>query len=469
MDKEIINDIKNIVGENWVDTNPERVNNYSLESTHEAYGLVAPEPVTGSIVVKPAGKEEISEIMKYANKNDIKVIVKGGGTALSANAVPEQPLIILSMERLNEVLEVDEDNFVIKCQAAVTLGDLNETLQKEKFYFPLHPGEEGAHVGGMVVMNAGGVRAVRHGIMRNQVQGMEVVLPTGEIVRYGGKTGKLVKDNAGYNLMQLMIGSEGTLGIITEVTLKIYKEPEVSGTLIISYDKREDAFKTVPEILKLGITPVAIEFVENKEIMAAAEEIGKNWPVENGNAYLMIILEEEDEDKLYDMGMMIDEVSEKLNARDMVIAQTTSEQQDILDIRSHILPAIQDRLVDSPDTTVPPTEIDNFLEFVEKMEIEYDTEIPVIAHAGDGNMHLCILKKDGEIPSYYEELKEKLYKKAIEMGGTITGEHGVGKLRLKYLPLQFTSRELDIMWQIKQAFDPNNILNPGSEIFEPEK
>lgn len=468
MEQEVKDSLEDIIGKDWVDDDQERVKSYSEESTNDSYALVAPEPAAGSIVVKPADTEEISKIMKYANREQIPVIAKGGGTALSANAIPTEPSILLSLERLNNVLEIDEDNLVIKCEAAVTLGDLNERLKKSELFFPLHPGDEGAHVGGMVVMNAGGVRAVRHGIMRNQVRGLEVVLPTGEIINYGGKDGKLVKDNAGYNLMQLMIGSEGTLGIVTKATLRLYPEPKASGTLIISYEDRRDAFRTVPEILKEGISPVAIEYIGKEQIEAAAREVGQEWPAREGNGYLMLILAEEKEDDLYDIGMSIEEISSRNSALDMLIAETDREQETILDIRSHVLPAIQDNLVDSPDTTVPPAQIGDFLEEVDKLADSYGTEIPVIAHAGDGNMHLCILKEEGETPDYYQELKEALYKKAIKYGGTITGEHGVGMLRLKNLPLQFSERELDIMWQIKKAFDPNNILNPGKEVINRE-
>jgi len=368
---------------------------------------------------------------------------------------------------MNKILEIDEGNLMISCETAVTLGDLIEALkEKDNLYFPLHPGDEGAHVGGMVSMNAGGVRAVKHGIMRNQVQGMEVVLPTGEVVMYGGSKGKLIKNNAGYDLMQLLIGSEGTLGVITKVVLKLYPEPKASGTLIISYDDRHDAFKTVTKILQAGIIPMAIEYVEKREIEMAAEDVSMEWPAKSGNCYLMVILSEDNEDDLFEKGGMIDEICSEFNAKDMLIAQTLAEQRDILDIRSHILPAIQDGIVDSPDVTVPRGSLADYLDILEELEEKYNTKIPVIAHAGDGNLHTVIMKDNGEIPPYYNELKSELYLKAIELGGTITGEHGVGSLRLKNLPMMYSERELEIMWKIKEAFDPNNILNPGKSVLK---
>ncbi|MFW5961727.1 MAG: FAD-binding oxidoreductase [bacterium] len=222
MKNEIIEKLKLIVGKKWVDTDPERVYSYSIESTNDNYSMVAPEPAAGSVIIKPADSREISEILKYANQHKLNVIARGAGTALSANTIPDQESIILSLERMNKIIEVDEENMLLKAEAAVSLGDIIEELKSnDHLYFPLHPGDEGAQLGGMAAMNAGGVRAVKHGIMRNQILGMEVVLPTGETVQYGGSTGKLLKNNAGFDLMQLLIGSEGTLGVITEVSLKL--------------------------------------------------------------------------------------------------------------------------------------------------------------------------------------------------------------------------------------------------------
>jgi glycolate oxidase len=465
MDSKIIKEIENIIGDKWVDIDPDRVLSYSLESTNDNYKLVAPEPVPGSVVVKPADSEEIAKILKYANQMQINVIARGAGTALSANTIPDQPSIIMSLERLNKILELDEENMLLKCEAAVSLGDIIEKLKSnDHLYFPLHPGDEGAQVGGMVAMNAGGVRAVKHGIMRNQVIGMEVVLPTGEIVNYGGKEGKLLKNNAGYDLMQLMIGSEGTLGIITKASLKLYPEPKANGTLIVSFEDRKDAFSAVPAILKRGVIPMALEYVERDEIELAAEDIGKKWPAEKGNYFLMIMLNEAKEDDLFEIGAEIDQITSEFNAVDMLIAQSISERKDILDIRSHILPAISSKIVDSPDVTVPRNKLSEYLDILSEIEEKYNTSCPVVAHAGDGNLHVIILKENGEIPDYYNEIKKDIYQSAVDIGGTITGEHGVGSLRKDYLSMMYSERELEIMKQIKNVFDPNNILNAGKSI-----
>jgi len=465
MDIKIIKNLVNLIGEKWVDTDRERVLSYSVESTNDNYKMVAPEPVEGSVVVKPADSEETAEILKYANQEKINVIARGAGTALSANSIPDQESIILSLERLNEIIELDEENMLLKCQAAVSLGDIIEELKdNDHLYFPLHPGDEGAQAGGMAAMNAGGVRAVKHGIMRNQILGMEVVLPTGEIVHYGGSEGKLLKNNAGYDLMQLMIGSEGTLGIITELSLKLYPEPAAKGTLIVSFDERKDAFGAVPAILKRGIIPMALEYVEKEEIEMAAEDISKTWPAQNGEYFLIIMLSEAKEDELFEIGAKIDEITAEFNAVDMLIAQSISERKEILDIRSHILPAISDKMVDSPDVTVPRGSLLKYLDRLNEIEKKYNTSCPVIAHAGDGNLHVLILKENGGKPSYFDEIKKDIYQSAVDIGGTITGEHGIGKLRQDYLSMMYSERELEIMRQIKKVFDPKNILNAGRSI-----
>lgn len=209
---------------------------------------------------------------------------------------------------------------------------------------------------------------------------------------------------------------------------------------------------------------MALEYVEKDEIQMAAEDIGKKWPAENGEFFLIIMLSEAKEDDLFEIGAQIDQITAEFNAVDMLIAQSISERKDILDIRSHILPAISDKFVDSPDVTVPRGSLLDYLEKLNEIEKKYNASCPVIAHAGDGNLHVLILKENGSKPSYFDEIKKDIYQSAVDMGGTITGEHGIGKLRQDYLPMMYSARELEIMKQIKNIFDPNNILNAGKSI-----
>ncbi len=464
MNEKHVEKLAGIVGKKWVDTDPDRVMSYAREYTNDSYGLVSPEPVEDCVVVKPRTEDDISEIMKLANKELFSVIPRGGNTALAANAIPDEPGVILVLERMNEKIEIDDVNLTVTCEAGVTLEDLiNKLDEHDRLYFPLHPGDEGAQIGGMAIMNAGGVRAVRDGIMRDQIRGMKAVLPTGEKVDFGNRDGKLIKNNAGYDLMQLMIGSEGTLGIITEVTLDLKPEPPQSATLIIPFKNRSEAFRAVPKILQEGIIPLAVEFVEREQILHTAEDLGKEWPAKEGEGDLMIILAEDSEEDIFESAAGIEKICEEFNSINTLVADTTKEERELLEIRSHFLPAIEDRILDCPDITVPRSELDPLMDKIEELSVKYDVEIPLLAHAADGNLHAFIMLEDEdvqEVPDYYEDLKKEMYKATIDLGGTITGEHGIGALRKKQLAMQYTDRELELMKQIKKSFDPNNVLNP---------
>ena len=463
MQQELISRLNKIVGDKWVITDPKEVVNYASEHTMDSYELVSPRPVGDCVVVKPVNSKEVSEILKLANETGTPVVPKGGKTALAAAAIPLEPSIIISDERMNKIHQIDEQNLSVTCEPAVTLGDLVKEMKKhDRLFFPLHPGDEGAHVGGMVSMNAGGVRAVRYGVMRDQVLGMEVVLPNGEIVNFGGSDGKLLKDNAGYDLKQLLIGSEGTLGFITRVVLKLIPEPKARAILLISYKERSSAFSSVPALIQAGVIPQAVEYVERDQIETTAGDLGKEWPVhDEGKCDLIAFMAEEDEQTLYDKSEIVQQTCENYGALDILVAESNREQQSILDIRSHVLPSVEKDIVDMPDVTVPRSNLAGLIDKIDKLSDKYSTRIPILAHAGDGNLHVFILKEDGQKPGYFEDLKAEIYTAALELGGTITGEHGIGYLRKDELENQLTRTEYEIMKQVKKAFDPNGIFNPG--------
>ena len=457
MEEKVIKEVSSIVGESWVLTEMERMRDYLIDETPEP---VRPEPSSNSIVVKPQNPEEISEILKYANKDCIPVIPRGGGTGLCAAVVASEPSIVLSLERLDKILEVDKDNLMITCEAGVTLEELIAYLdtEVETLSFPIHPGSEVAQVGGMIATNAGGVRAVRHGVMRNYVKGLEVVLPTGEIAKMGGK---LLKNNTGYYLIDLMMGSELTLGIITKAILRLYPKANITLTLLVSYEGRHDAVNSVPKILQKGILPLAIEYIEKREIVRSAEHLGKEWPAKKGNAYLMFIVQGASEDTVYAESEEIERICKANNSIETLVAQGRKEQDNILRIRSNTYMALKRDLADILDMAVPPASIGKLMDRVDKIAQEYQAYIPMYGHVADGNLHPHLMKVNGELPSYFEEIKEKMYKAAIDLGGVITAEHGVGRNRIKNLPLTLSRKEMELMWGIKKLFDPNNILNPG--------
>jgi glycolate oxidase len=457
MKKEIINELAGIVGQDWVVSELSQMQSYLYDETELNIRPMANEDC---VVVKPATADEVSEIMKLANKYLVPVVARGGGTGLCGAAIPTTSSIVLSLERLNKIIEYDDKNLMITVEAGVTLEGLSEEMKgHSKLFFPIHPGDEGAQIGGMVVENAGGVQAVKHGIMRTHVKGVEVVLPTGELVNLGGK---LIKNNMGYDLLHMMIGSEGTLGIVTKATLKLYAKNPNIGTLLVSFNSAEEAADVVPKILQEGITPLAIEYMDRETALVSAEHIGQTYPATKGSVDLMFILDEATEDDLYAKCERIVEMCEQNGAVDSLIAETPKEQRNLLEIRSNVYTAYKENIADALDMAVPSASVPALLKDIKAIAKKYNTESAVVGHIADGNVHNFIMLKDGKLPDYADDMRNDMYSAALKYGGTITAEHGTGKTRIKHMHQQYTAREIEIMKGIKKAFDPNNILNPGT-------
>ena len=446
-----------IVGKDFVLTNEEQTASYMYDEVEKNF---RPDAALDSIVVKPADTEEIAAVVRYASKHSIPFLVRGGGTGLAGGCTPVVESIIISMERLNRIVEIDEKNMVAVLESGVTLMQLLEELEKyDGLSFPVHPGDEGAQMGGMAVTNAGGARAVRHGVMRKHIMGIEVVLPSGEILQLGGK---LIKNNAGYNLCQLILGSEGTLAIVTKVILKIYPKEKYSCTLIAPFERFQDACDAVTDILKSGTTPLAVEYMDKHLFTGTAEMLGLEWQAKDGNADLMIILSEQTEERLFDAVRVINDICEKHDCYEMLIAEKKSEQDELLLIRSEHYNYIVDDICDGFDYAVPVSCIPAFIADLKALAASYNTGNNIVAHIADGNVHGDMWYVDGKIPEYAEEYKRKMYDLVFRYGGTITGEHGIGKIRREDLKLQLAPAELDLMRGIKNVFDPKGLLNPGT-------
>jgi glycolate oxidase len=417
------------------------------------------EPCRNIVVVKPANTKEVSEVMKIAHANKVPVYPRGGGTGLVGGAVPVKKGIVLSLERMKgKGVEIDEDNLMCTVDSGITLGELEEYVDKHNLFFPPHPGDEGAQIGGLIACNAGGSRAVKYGVMRNYVKGLEVVLADGTVLNLGGK---LLKNNTGYDLMDLFMGSEGTLGIITKAVLKLYPKPGSSVTLIIPFDDRHTALSVVPKMLQRGITPLAVEYVERDLVELSAEHLGLKWPCDAGKAQLMVIIAENNEDATY---AECERISEFLGegGKEIIIADRKQEQDEILKIRSSIYTALKEHTLDILDVSVPPSAIGNLMDCVDTIASEHGTRIPLYGHAADGNLHAHIMD-DVEL-SKLQDLKKKIYEKAIELGGTITAEHGIGKVRRGLLTMAMDEKCMELSKAIKNALDPENILNPDCKI-----
>ena len=449
--------LQDIVGKDWVITKREQMESYLVDET--ALG-VRPKPAENVVVVKPADSKEISKILKLANREKTPVFIRGGGTGLCGGAMPTVDGIVLSMERLDKIEEVDKDNLMIVVEGGVTLEAMLKAVEDAGLFFPPHPGDEGAYVGGLVACNAGGARAVKYGVIRNYVKGLEVVLPTGEIMNVGGK---LIKNNQGLDLLHLLIHSEGILGVITKVIFRLYPKSASSGTMVISYDTRHDAMDSVPKILRSGVIPLAVEYVDRDVIEASAEYLGMKWPATKGSAYLIVIVTGANDDEVYLQAEQVSDICQKSNAIDILIAERRDEQANILKMRSEIYSAMKDKSADILDVTVPPASVGLVMDKVDEIAKRYNTTIPMYGHAGDGNFHPH-LTNDLRDRGIVREVKREVYKEAIKLGGVITGEHGVGVVRVPELDLCPDGKMWELMRGIKSVFDPNNILNPGRAI-----
>ncbi len=452
--KDIIEKIEGIVGNEWVIKEKEKMLNYIFDETPLP---IRPKPSENLILVKPKNTEEVSKILKLANDYRFPIFVRGGGTGLVGGCIPNRDGIILSLERMDNII-IDKDNLFAICEAGATLGKLLSISESSGLFFPPHPGDEGAQIGGLIACNAAGARVVKYGPIRNFIKGIEIVLPNGEILKLGGK---LLKNNFGYDLMDLIIGSEGTLAVITKAIIRLYPPPKAILTLIIPYEGRHEAINSVPKILQEGIIPLAVEYVEKDVIEISAKHINKKWPIEEGIAYLILIVDGMSEEEVYMECEKIVEICKNFNSLEPLVATSKEEQKNILDIRSNIYTALKPNTADILDVTVPPSSIGEMMDIVDNIEKEYSTYLPTFGHAADGNLHVHIMMdKMNEM----ENIRNEIYIAAIKLGGTITGEHGIGEARIKYINKFIDKTQLKIMLKIKEIFDPNNILNPGKKL-----
>ena len=457
MELALVEALESVIGKDQVVTVRERLLNYLSDETP---AMLEPKAAEDVVLVKPANANQVSAILHLANQHRLPVFPRGGGTGLAGGAVPTQNGIILSLERMNRI-EVDNGNMMAIAEAGVTLGSLMGAVEGQGLSFPPHPGDENAHVGGLVATNAGGSRAVRHGVMRNQVRGIELVLPTGQILNLGGK---VHKNNVGYDLMQLIVGSEGTLGIVTKVTLQLYPKDGATITLVVPFTDRSTAIAVVPRILREAGTPLAIEFVPRIIMENTAKHLGSRWPVATGNYYLIIILAEPTRDQVLSASMRISDTCQGSAAGDIFAAESPQDQENILTIRSDIYTAYKSETLDILDITVPIAELENAATAIEQNAAKSSFPVLIFGHAGDGNLHVHIMRNQAGQITQVEDLRNGIYQIATAAGGVITGEHGIGKIRRDKLKTVLDGKEIELMKGIKRLFDPNNILNPDTKI-----
>jgi glycolate oxidase len=458
----IVQELNSIVGEkNVLYEQPEKMAAYSHDEVADPIYAHQPE-----VVVKPATAEEISSIMILANREMIPVTPRGAGSGLSGGAVPAFGGIVLSVERMNRILEVDKDNLVVVVEPGVITNEINNAIKDDGLFFAGYPmSVESCFIGGNVAENAGGGKAIKYGVTGRYILGMEVVLPTGEIVNLGGK---LAKDVVGYDLIHLLTGSEGTLGIFTKVILKLLPLPTAKVDLLVLFNDARAAMSTVPLIMRNGrIIPTAIEFMDQLSVSTTCKYLNEELPYEQAGAMLLIEVDGNSEQELEQEYETIGNLCEENGAIEVYVALNHTTQERVWAVRRNIAEAFK---VYSPvqsleDIVLPFARIPDILPELERLSSQFPVVIPCYGHAGDGNLHVTLVKKPElpieEWPEVEHTVLVELYKITASLGGTISGEHGIGSKRREFINLVQAPSLIDLQRRIKSSFDPNQILNPG--------
>lgn len=456
LDEKDLEYIKQVIGDE------ERIlygENINEEYSHDELSGTQSYP---DVVIKAADVEEISKIMSYAYEHTIPVTPRGAGTGLVGSSVAMEQGIMMDTSLMNRILELDEENLTITVEPGVLLMELSAFVEEHDFFYPPDPGEKSATIGGNISTNAGGMRAVKYGVTRDYVRGLEVVLPNGKIVEFGGK---IVKNSSGYAMKDLMVGSEGTLGIITKAVLKLLPLPKKAISLLIPFENLNKAIQTVPEIIKSKSIPTAIEFMQREVIEDAEEYLGKKFPDHQADAYLLLKFDGNSTEEIEADYDKVAKLCLDQGALDVLISDTEERDESIWKARGAFLEAIKGSTtyMDEVDVVVPRNKISEMVEYMHNLHNEVDIRIKSFGHAGDGNLHAYILKDSLTEQEWQERMTlamDKIYQKASELNGQVSGEHGIGYAKKPYLKESLEEETMNIMRGIKAAFDPKNILNP---------
>ena len=440
-----------------------RGNSINEDYYHDELGTAFGVP---DVLVKVLSTEEVSAVMKYADERSLPVVVRGSGTGLVGGAVAIHGGIMLDTSAMKKVLELDENNLTVTVQSGILLMELAAYCEERGFRYCPDPGEKSATIGGNISTNAGGMRAMKYGVTRDSVRALTAVLPSGEIMQFGSK---VVKNSSGYDLKDLIIGSEGTLAVVTEATLKIIPKPEHSISILVPFRSMRDAISTVPKIIRAQVTPVATEYMSRDVILFAEEYLGKKFPAHDSDAYLLLTFDGNTREAVMHDMETIAELCLENDAIDVYMIDTEERSASVWSARGAFLEAIKGSTdqMDECDVVVPRSLVADFILFTHEVAKKTGLRIPSFGHAGDGNLHIYLCR-DGLDEKTWEERKDRafglMYSKAGEIGGLVSGEHGIGLDKRSYLREALGERQLEIMRGIKKVFDPKGILNPGKVI-----
>ena len=454
---EFISQLKNLMGEAFVLTQQSELAAYAQDETEDL--TYFPE-----VVVKPHTAEEISQVLKWCNEYNVPLTPRGAGTGLSGAALPIYGGLLLSMERFNSILEIDEQNLQARVQSGVITEVFMNAVEDKGLYYPVDPSSKGScFLGGNVAHGSGGPRVVKYGTIREYILNLKVVLPTGEIIWTGANT---LKFASGYNLTQLFIGSEGTLGIVTEIVVKLIPKPAQNVLLLASFTSNEQACEAVSAIFRAGITPSAVEFMERKGVEWVMKNDGVVFDLKDQVAALLLIeLDGPSLDTLYETGEQLNAVLEQYHCVEVLFADTTSQKEELWRMRRTMAVSVKANSVyKEEDTVVPRAALPQLIAGIKRIGLTYGFESICYGHAGDGNLHVNILKGNMSEEDWQHKLKKgiaEIFELTVSLGGTLSGEHGIGLVQKEYMHLKFSEVHLNLMRHIKQVFDPQGILNPG--------
>lgn len=459
---EYLETFRKIVGESYVFVDKEVLRNYAHDETEDLYFLP-------DVVIKPANAQQISAILKICNQYKIPVTPRGAGTGLSGGALPHLGGVLLSIERLNKIIEIDERNLQVITEAGVITEILQDAVKEKGLFFPPDPSSRGScMIGGNIAENSGGPKAVKYGVVKDYVLNMEVVLPTGEIIWTGAN---VLKNATGYNLTQLMVGSEGTLGIVTKAVLKLIPHPKYDLLMLVPFKNAVNACAAVSAIFTAGYTPSAMEFME-RDALEFAMHFVDNCLIpldEEVQAHLLIEVDGNGADVLMKEIEGISEVVMQFDCGEILFADDAQQKAELWKLRRRVAEAVKANSVyKEEDTVVPRAELPLLLKGVKEIGKKCGFQSVCYGHAGDGNLHVNIIKGDLTGEQWNSSLKKaivEIFELVKKLGGTISGEHGIGLVQKEYLPIVFNETQMRLMKQIKKIFDPNNILNAG-KIFD---
>jgi glycolate oxidase len=454
---ELLSAIKAIVGDDAVISQHEVMEKYSHDETEDL--TYYPE-----VVVKPKYAEEISALMKLCNQHLIPVTPRGAGTGLSGGALAIKGGVLLSMERFNQILNVDEENLQATVEPGVITEVFIDTVAEKGLLYPVDPASKGScFIGGNVSHGSGGPRVVKYGTIREYILNLQVVLPNGDIIWSGANT---LKYASGYNLTQLMIGSEGTLGIITKIVVKLVPKPMQDALLLASFSSNESASAAVSAIFRAGIVPSALEFMERRGVEWVKEHDDINFDLKDDiQAFLLIEVDGTNQDVIFSDCEKINEVLEQFDCRDVLFADSSAQKEELWRLRRTMAVSVKSNSIyKEEDTVVPRAQLPQLIKGIKEIGEKYGFESVCYGHAGDGNVHVNIIKGNMSDDAWHNQLKDgirEIFELTVSLGGTLSGEHGIGLVQKEFMPIKYTDAHFALWRGIKSVFDPNGILNPG--------